>query len=147
MARSESPQTGMVASICAAATPVYFYLAAGYLGYVHGMLGSAGIFAYWRWIDAVHALAAVSIALPLQIAVFCWSWYKRLRTDLPRLTIYVSVYWILVSVVGSALYGLSTVNPPGVYLSPRGLAGPSWVKEYRVTFPAMKLKRATPPRR
>lgn len=132
MARSDFPWPGVAEVVCAAATAVYFYVASPYLAHVmNGPLSSPRFFAYWRWSTAVQALALGSIALAVQRGVLLWPRNRGYQADLLRLAIFVSVYWVLLSGLGPALYGMSRVYPDRMYTGPHGgLAGPVWAERH-----------------
>jgi hypothetical protein len=126
MAHNENRRTGAVIVICTIATAVYYCYVTPSLAHATGTLSSPAFFAYWRWYDAVHALGAGFIALVCQIVLAVWARRRNLRTDLPKLMIYTSLYWLMVCCAGTALYGASREHPPWLYLAPTGMNGPVW---------------------
>ncbi len=146
MADLDSQRTGAAEIICAAATVACFYVAVPYLGGVTGMLDWPGFFAYWRWVATLRVFALGAVLIICQAVVLAWSRRRGFRADLAKLTLYASVYWLLLCGLGPGLYRLSRVYPLRMYVGgAHGLAGPAWAARHRparahVKFPpALKM--------
>ena len=125
-----SGRVSLIDVFCLLATAVWFFVTPTYLAHAYGMLNSPDFFARWRWAGALAASALGVIAFFVQMGILLLLTYRKCGSTLTRLAMYVSVYWILVAGFSTLSRGLSRVYPLRVYLSPYGLAGPSWAERY-----------------